>query len=195
MQLYNSKEYAVARLAGTVIRTIKGIAVRFKMMVDDGVLVSELISGDEKIIPYKELDIDPVPLGYCNFGTRAVYISRTPKRTDWRQGLRVENMRTVPDFIPDIDGESPPEVKPPGDTSLGKTIQNIYPSLQDCVKAIMNGKIKSIAFDRNFSLDSTFTIHHKGIYRIGEINPNNPKRIELDPEYWWCKEAFEESVA
>lgn len=212
MRNYDNKAYAANRLAGTFVRH-KGKAVE---VVDIGVMVSalELISGELVVFPYEELDINPVPLGYANVGGKALYVSRIPLRNDWKQGARFKNLRwTSPADEPnEIEPELIDEAKrlnidpvllkraqPRAERfdlpkkSLGELIEGKFPSFAEAIRAVQTGrKIVSIAWNRNFAVDKNLKIQHKG-HIVGWFDAIDRRGYKLKDEYWWTKEALEES--
>lgn len=196
MRNYENHAYAAGRLVGTIVRhKNKAISI---VEIGAKVHAVQLVSGEPIEFPYKELDITPVPLGYANIGGKALYISRIPLRNDWKQGLRPKNMRFTflkPNNL-EIDNDELLRRELPNEP-IGKTIEGIYPSYVDAVKAITNpGKrLQSIAYDRNFALGIDGSIFHKGQYNVGTMIDAAHRIFRLKDEFWWAKEALEETLA
>jgi len=196
MNNYNNQAYAANRLVGTIVRhKDKAISVQ---VVGNRVVAIKLIGGEQIEFPYKELDINPVPLGYANIGGKALYISRIPLRNDWKQGLRPKNMRyslSKPNNG-EIEEEDLLRRELPNDV-IGKTIEGIYPSYDDVVRAIANPgkKLQSMAYDRNFAIGVDGSIFHKGKYTVGTMIDAARRVFRLKDEFWWAKEALEETLA
>ena len=195
MRPYTNPAYAVNRLANTIVRGPDGQPFKVVNIGEKRVVGTRLIDGVAVDIAYNEMDINPVPLGYCNSRSRAMYLARIPKRQDWKQGLRHENCRVVPDLVEAVDHGNPVLVDFPKWDKVAMTITNQYPSIVDCIKAVSTRKIASWAFHRYFSVDMDFFLHYKGAAVVGKIDPKNPRKYELADSFWWVKEALEESLA
>lgn len=195
MKPYQSPAYASNRLLNTIVRGPDGLPLKIMAIADKRVAGNRLIDGHAVEFKYSEMDINPVPLGYCNSRSRAVYMSRIPKRQDWKQGLRHENCRAIADMVESHDGDHQPLIDFPRWDVIAKTIQGEYPSIEDAVKAVSSKKVVSWAFSRHFSVDLDFFLHYKGIFKIGTIDPQNPRKFQLKDQFWWAKETLEESLA
>lgn len=208
MQLYLDKNYAAERLNGTIVRW-RGKAVRVIGIAAISA-VQILRTGENDAAPYNELDLNPVPLGYCNFNGTALYLSRSPVREDWKQGLRVGTMRAtfsdgkvVKPLREDLDRfrdadedeNGPIRLKNIPDVEVAKTIEGEYPSLDDILTSLRRGgkKLTQLAYNRNFAVDINFNIFHKGEYLIGKFTSPETHAYQLDDKFWWAKEALEES--
>lgn len=192
MRNYDNEAYAINRVVGTFVRHKDGTAIEVLQIIDRQVVAKELISGKDRVFPYNELDINPVPLGYANLqGGVVTYLARSPMRNDWKQGARWKNLRWI-DFGKE---EAPFRDKIPNKI-LGATIHGIYPSFNDTVKALVGGKGKifSKAWHRHFAMDVDWNIFHRGKYLIGKMVDPARREYKLDDDYWWTKEALEESL-
>lgn len=189
MIMYDEVEYAKTRLVDTVVRLNTGIPVRvMSMWEEDGESMCEcfdLVEGVAVVVDMSELDITPVPLGYCNNGPNAQYLMRMPMRRDWKQGLRQNNL-TTPSGRPI---EIPWEV-------VAKTIINDYPTLDAAKKRLFDkplnpflnpGNVKRVAFSRNFSIDKSFNLEYKGTLNVGDIKNDNYKLLD---EYLWVEDEL-----
>lgn len=206
MQLYNDRVYAAERLNGTVVRA-GDKAVRV-IAIGAATAVQYLSNGIAENIPYNKLNLDPVPLGYCNFGGSAVYLSRSPVREDWKQGLRPGTMRATflerpKALVVEEDDDQPRfgDVGPPlrlkniPDVELAKTIEGVFPTFDEVISALRRGgrKLVSLAYSRNFAIDTEYNIFHKGEYLIGKFTSPETRTYQLNDKFWWAKEALEES--
>ncbi len=209
MQLYNDKNYAGERLNGTIVRYNEK-AVRV-IAIGNATAVQYLNNGVAENVPYARLDLNPVPLGYCNFGGNAIYLSRSPVREDWKQGLRPGTMRATflekPKALAINDEELhqlrrigeeadfPLRLKNIPDVELAKTIEGVFPTLDEVLASLRRGgkKLLSLAYNRNFAVDTNLNIIHKGEYLIGKFTSPETHAYQLEDKFWWAKEALEES--
>jgi hypothetical protein len=173
-------DYAHSRLVDTIVR-LKGEPV-FVHKVSKGMIATVHRLDDEEVFNCAagELDLHPVPLGYCNFNKHACYISRVPMRRDWRQGLRRGN------FI--SQGAVNADRRP--FDAIRKTILDEFPKFTDALKIIK--KIKSVAWHRHWAMDAHGQLLHKGGERpVGIVEDGIPV---LTSRYMYLTEALKESL-
>lgn len=150
---YDTGEYANSRLADTIVK-LDGMPVRV-LNVDDNkeCNVHNLKDGMNLIVPLDKLDLTPIKLGYANInGVGAVYISRVPKREDWRQGLRPKNV-THGNFL---------------DEAVVYLLCEAYPTRDEALHISSEVGMPQ-AFSREFGVDGEGTILYKGRAEVGEI--------------------------
>lgn len=130
-------EYARTRLLGTIV-TYKGEPVNITAVVNDrkGVTCSYVSFEEEGVCPVDNLDLTPLKLGFVNTPYGTGFLSRMPKRHDWRQGLRDQNCNVYGD----VPKRMLMELK-----SLRLTTKNIFPSIEEAIA-------KCTAFSRNFAV-------------------------------------------
>lgn len=171
-------EYANSRLEGTIVRL--GEEPIFVHAVKRGMKaeVSTLINIYEPFeVNANDLCLVPVPLGMCNFGGIARYLSRIPLRRDWRQGLRRENFTcSVGDHA-----AIPPDV-------LAAVIKGEYPSLATCLGETKPGQ--SIAWHRHWAV----TGEEKLMYKRSVVGTSKGGVLLLDKQFNYLAEALEEAV-
>lgn len=180
MRMYKEAQYAKQRLLETVVRW-QGNAVLVKEISDGNVIFKMINSNSLGSCKFNELNIDPVPLGYCNLGVNCVYLARLPMREDWKQGLRFNNLRNSENLPVDIPWKN-----------IAKTIEGVYPSFSDCLKAIKAGKIQSMAFSRNFAMDNNLHLTYKGNYKVGCVN--DVDNYTLENKFIYLKEMAAEEI-
>ena len=134
MLTYEEPGYAADRLTGTIVRHNEK-AVKVGMVAGaDAVEIVYVVANKRSLCPLKELDITPVPLGFCNYNGNVTYLSRCPVRQDWKQGLRSKTLRSSsPNWHVD---EIPFKV-------IGTTIEGTFPSLDDSIKHLKAHAIRS----------------------------------------------------
>lgn len=95
--MYDTVDYAKQKLVGTVVRLNNGEPIRILDVVDKMLVVFVKCPDEEqaKTTDFKNIDISSPPLGFINTKKGAFFISRIPKRNDWRQGVRSENCSKV----------------------------------------------------------------------------------------------------
>lgn len=173
--------YAHSRLQETIVRI--GANPIYVYSVSPGMMVqyAELEDLDAKKVCYvKDLDLKPVPLGYCNYNKYACYLSRMPMRRDWRQGLRRGN------FISSgaVHADRIPY------SALKKTILGEYPKFIKALESV--GKVNTIAWHRHWAVDRLGQVFHKGAKKpVGKIVNG---AVELNSQSMYLKEALQESL-
>lgn len=185
MRGYDTVEYARSRLVDTIVMYQKEpVLVLAVGGTNESIILSyEKILGGKGDIAEDKLDrfdINPVSLGYVNHNNTCSYIMRTPMRRDWRQGLRMLN-------IVDAEGANPRLISY---RSIAQTILGNYPSFRSSLEKINNG-VMQVAFNRDFAVHHTGTLHYKGIFHVGGVNMNNGN---VTLEQGWVQEAFEEAM-
>ncbi|MNX61467.1 hypothetical protein D3C86_924010 [compost metagenome] len=174
-------DYANSRLVETIVRLesepVYVWGVRVGMKVD----YSTLTEMDAmKRCDLEELNLKPVPLGYCNYNKYACYLTRMPMRRDWRQGLRRGNFTS----LSGADANRIPY------EALRQCILGEYPTFEAALEA--SKKVKSIAWHRHWAVDNNGQILHKGGQRpVGTVTNG---KIVLLSKYQYLKEALEESL-
>lgn len=189
MKGYDTAEYAATRLNETIVRLngqpvmvlactqgVGGIIVTYHSIMDD---------VPPQDAPLDQFDLDPVPLGYVNFGARAVYITRMPMRKDWRQGMRMTN-------IVDPQGSAHTRM---GFKVLGQTIMGKFPTFERAIESL-NRKTKppeGIAFCRDFAIKQGGILEYKGFFDVGMVNLQDAS-ITIEPKFEWVREALNENM-
>lgn len=95
--MYDTVDYAKQKLVGTVVRLNNGEPIHILDVVNKMLVVFVKNDSDEhtKTTEFKNIDISSPPLGFINTHKGAFFVSRIPKRNDWRQGVRPENCSKV----------------------------------------------------------------------------------------------------
>ncbi|QDP53360.1 MAG: hypothetical protein Unbinned6805contig1000_22 [Prokaryotic dsDNA virus sp.] len=95
------------------------------------------------------LSLDSVRLGYYNDGTRAIYLKRNPIRY-YKRGVNSNNVSTGYSI-----------------NAVINAVKGNYPSFNEALKNVSDGSILSVAFSRNFAVDS------KHLYFKGRVVGKN----------------------
>lgn len=189
MKGYDTAAYAATRLAETVIR-LKGVPVLVTTCEQNGknILVHythimEDAPPSANVI--EDFDLDPVPLGYVNFGGKASYISRMPMRKDWRQGMRMSN-------IVDTSGYNPTRMPL---RVICQTIVGDFPSFDRAIAGVTRKSraASSVAFHRDFAVTADGKLEYKGIVKAGEVNLEDAS-VSIPQNMNWIREAFAEAM-
>lgn len=189
MKTYDTAEYAATRLNETIVR-LNGLPVMVLACNHDGnqIMVTYHSIMDDvppQVAPLSAFNLDPVPLGYVNFGAKAIYITRMPMRKDWRQGMRMTN-------IVDPLGQAHTRMS---FRVIGQTIMGKYPTFERAIESL-NRKTKppeGIAYSRDFSIKGGGLLEYKGYFNVGVVNLHDAS-ITIDPKFEWVREAFNESM-
>lgn len=137
----NDYNYANTRLVDSLVRLEDGSPFYVLTVQNDGYVIGIVNNNHKELrVPIKDLNLEPVKLGYMNSKRKAGYLMRIPERK-WKQGLRERNIYSK-------DGVTVNILSP----NLFNTIRGIYPSLKDCVDYLYNDEVLSSAFSRDFSV-------------------------------------------
>lgn len=182
--------YASEKLPGTIVRLKDGNPVYVQnVFVRDKVCDVQTI--DKLRTPYKlklkDLDLRSPPLGFANYRDMAIYVSRIPKRRDWRQGIRTQNC-----FVGDgifmvenlLDGNA-----------LHNCIVGKYPKINSILNKIKRvNKLKlRVAWDRHWALDNKLNVFYKNWGVVGVFDVNKMD-VVFNDHCSFLRESFEESV-
>lgn len=190
---YQDPEYACERLSGSIVRY--GGAPVYVDHIDNEGYATIIPCGVQvpfvKHVEYQELDLTPVPLGNVNTPHGVVYASRVPKRRDWRQGLR-ENNLTVYGVVGFGDRLSL------RGQAVTNTIMGIYPSFKESVEKVVCDEVVAVAFSRHFSVskgEGGLTLHYRE-KEVGtiEISVEGTPLHKWKEEYSYLQEMFQEEV-
>lgn len=186
-------EYADSRLRDSIVRINDTGEPFFVERVDGegnsrGVIVRPPGGKEDKteMVHVEELDLEPVPLGFCNIQNHTVYTQRIPRRRGYRQGLRMDCLNRT----------SVTRRLNPNMNQLSQVIQGQYPSFKEVFKRALEWnkrgtKTSSRAWHRHWALDSDFNIHYKNFGIVGTAEKDRPV---LNEEYIYLTEALEESL-
>lgn len=151
MKPYKDVAYSENRLAGCIIRTLDGDPIYVRGSAGGSKFVCQRLFNKEEItVDNSDFDLDPVPLGFVNTNSnRLTYLTRTPMREDWRQGLRSNNARSLMGLhFNDISFKQ-----------LYDTITGKYPSVEAAIKRQKSGY--HLAFHRHWALYADGGLLHR----------------------------------
>ena len=192
---YDNLEYARSRLAGTIVRDKKGKA-RSIVAVDKGSLDKKIYvihSGlgesnlKNKTDAIENMDLTPVRLGFAHsIGEYGIsYLTRQPRRNDWRQGLR-------PNSLASSWGDDSRYV---GNNDLRRVIEGVgYLNFHLAVDEVENnGGFTSICpnWAMGYGGSSNLGLYYKYMGKVGDIVNNAPR---LGGKYAYLSEAMEREL-
>lgn len=188
----NDLNYADSRIRNTIVKTPDQplLVERFAEQEDDAGNVKRLALGfgldseDLVSVPTDDIDLTPFRLGYVNKYSRAIYIVKVPKRQDWRQGLRLEQLQSL----------SGVAIKYLNNRDLRHMLMNKYPTLDECVlkleEALAEGNHTNVGFAWHYdwALLEGFKVQYRGNRIVGQLVNN---QVILDDQYTYLREALE----
>jgi len=176
----DDQEYVTMRLQNTVVRDKKlEILVNIFHVGEgeDGLWALVCKIGGEEVDRYNlslsDLELSSPPLGNIDYNGHTYFVSRMPKRNDWRQGLRRDNLVYVQD---------------------GRLYNYNFDSLKMLNAPVYNRYKpykKGRAFSRNFSVDKEGALWYKCREIVGQDVDGVPV---LSVKYEWLKEALEDAL-
>ncbi len=176
--------YANSRLAGSIIRLQhSGEPVEVSSVEEGGLVQGVTLNSpaNRKNVRCKlsDLNMTPVPLGYVNYNKNAFFVARKPKRNDWRQGMRYDNI-TAYGY----------EVRAIPMSYIRLTIINKYPTLQKAIGSTSSGVCHKMAWHRLWAIDQRGSVYYRGEETpVGSLVGG---RIVLSKAYQYLKEALAE---
>lgn len=194
MELYKNKGYANVRLQGTIVRR-KKIPVIVHEVRGDVVSALNMVTKEEEVFNYKELDITPVPLGYVNYNKHTFYLSRSPVRNDWRQGLRDRSMVWRYDSYNQYTQQYAKMTKLGKDFGVpvdcvAKTIMGEYPTFNKVLNTLkLLNKSNSMSFSRFFAVRGDSSLMYRTL-KVGDIDEKG--KIVLLDKFFYLKESVQE---
>lgn len=188
MKTYDEAEYASSRLKETIVRLKTGIPIQILSIRGvNEVVYSNLATSDNGVCTLQDLNIDPVPLGYCNIKTYCSYLVRMPMRQDWKQGLRSNSLRDVAGRRVEVSYSYLV------DTILGK-----FPSFKDAIDKMTTKsknpfntsvtKPKSVAFNRDFCIKEEGLLEYKGVFVVGTYTKSGG--YDLKERFGWVEDCL-----
>lgn len=186
--LYGSVADANLRLSGTIIR-LKKEPIYVEKFYEDGSFAYRLLNKMNKSLGRVDelegqLDLTPVPLGYCNSNKTSHYLARIPNRRV-KQGTCDENVVCKPGH----------RILSFNFKSLHNMIQGNYPTLDAILlKFQEDPELSQMAFSRRFAvyrIGDSRVLMYKG-YDVGTILPN--REINLYDGYKYLTELLNKSL-
>lgn len=180
-------EYASRRLNNTLVRiqaTGNPYYITRTFFGDNGLIThhgTDLETRHDVHVLHKDLNLEPVPLGFVNTADKMVYVLRKPMRRDWKQGLSHNSMMTCGAIHAQ-------------DVNMSWLVQPIlkqYPSFQKALEILRTSR--SSAFSRDFGVmkqgDKTLLRFRQHI--VGDIVAGRPA---LFPEKRFLEQHLAEVI-
>lgn len=145
--MYDDGVYANSRLGGTYVRSGSSVFYVEKVFPDFSV---RGYRGTERVeLKLSDLNLEPFPLGFYKINRLSYcYLSRIPKRRDWKQGIHTGNIHQYWDHIDAL-----------AMSKLQEMVDGKYPSLSKAIIDSRGGGV--IAFDRRWGIKDG----HRLVYR------------------------------
>lgn len=173
--------YAESRLTDSIVRiAATGEPIHVQTVNTNNGLVEAIRLKDNDLIcvSLDDLNLKPVPLGWCNMRNGATYLARIPKRQDWRQGIRAQTCYSSCVKIQNI---------PRAD--MARCIRGEYPSFNSLIPHSWN---KVVAWSRKWASDGTSLLYgNLGI--VGELDAD--RKPVLHEGFTYLKESLEKSLS
>ena len=175
-------EYGASKLSGSIVR-YNSEPVWVQNVNEDCIATTEhIITGIQQNVPMRDLNLEPIPLGYCNW-TIPTYVTRLPQRS-WKQGFRSGNMYCL-GHPGSISSES-----------FYNMVKGIYPTIDYALDFLSCDDRKGMAFSRKFSILNNkvrgFLLMYKN-REVGTVLGNNGKP-ELKNKFTYLQEALEQEI-
>ena len=188
----NDVGYARSRLEGTIILHNSGTPVsvdrvsrsedRKGIVIYSHDIVDPMTTYNS---PIEDFNFEPVRMGFCESKVGLAFLTRVPKRNDWRQGLRANNYQSV----------WGPDARMVGMRQLKRSIMNRYPPLEYCCDESICMQV-SKPFSRDFAVsynghDEKLDLLYKWFGKVGDVLNYQPI---LSPEFEYLNGPLEEAV-
>ena len=182
--------YTNMRLKDTVVRHREGYLVLVGIVdrKEEGFSADvRRVSGKGSkayVVKLSDLELSSPVLGNVDYEGISIYAARQPKRNDWRQGLRAENLVYTHKGMAKNWRGLPYNI-------LEMAVYNKYSNYTECLKAVTFHEATSRSFSRNFSIDKRLKVWYKNRVVVGFDMDGTPK---LDKKYTWLKEALNDAL-
>lgn len=177
--------YANTRLQETIVYTDEGVPVHVHRVREDGSAdvcpVAALANPEYRRTPLARLNVRPGRLGYINYNGSVSYVKRLPKRRDWRQGLRYNN----------ITSSGPLSAHDIPLWNFDDMLRNRYPTFRAVLSTIDGGDAQDMAWSRQWALTRDKRILYRGVDIVGKVVDGVPL---LSPEFQWLQESLQETL-
>lgn len=173
--MYDNSRYANTRLASTIVMYKRKPVYVIEVKRDMTVIVSDdfPLHRKSKRVPLKDLNITDFKLGFLNKDGLATYLARRTLRSDWRQGLRANNVNSSHGRA-DID-------------DIAKVLKQRYPTFEEAMRK--RNVVYSIAWCSEFALSGNDLIWR--YERVGKVEDNN---LVLDNNFKFLTSQLMEAV-
>jgi hypothetical protein len=180
--MYDSADYANTRIRDTVVMLKRKPVLVRNVRHNMQVLVTPIISTHKDVyvkdllVPMSELNLTNFSLGFINKGAHSPYLYRRALRHDWKQGLRVQNVKSTLGNIDMVD--------------IGMALLHRYPSFDMAVSQVLGNVVFSRAWCADFCIKDGGIIAWRQ-YDVGKYNDNV---IELVHDFKFLKDSLKECI-
>lgn len=173
--MYDNSRYANTRLASTIVMYKRKPVYVIEVKRDMTVIVAEdfPVYTRRKRVPLEDLNITDFKLGFLNKDGLATYLARRTLRSDWRQGLRTNNVNSSQGRATLVD--------------IANVLKQRYPSLEDAMRT--RRLVHSIAWCPEFALSTNDLIWR--YERVGKVEDGN---LVLDNNFKFLTSQLMEAV-
>lgn len=163
--MYDDVDYARTRLNETIVMDKEGKASYVhNLYVEDGIMSAQcsVLGGDSKMVKLEDLTLRGFKLGYLNKNGKALYLLRVPKRRDWRQGLRTNN----------VIGYISKRRCDVASTTIMEALEATYPSVKEASKMLLEGWT-SVAISRHYAIErvrNKYVVTFRSLHKAGSFD-------------------------
>ena len=179
--MYDSVRYANSRLAHTYVLLEGQLCLVQECFSAEGEIMVSLLSlkegGNSITTTLNSLDLKPPTIGWVNNyedGINTSYIVRVPKRRDWRQGLRENNLKS-------LFGSSTIVWR-----NIAKSIKGIYPSTNEALKVSKTLEIP-IGISNHWAINPKSKLLYKS---FGEVGSLDDEQVTLNKDRQYLMEVL-----
>lgn len=185
--LYKDVDYAYSRISGTFVLYKNELVKVVDKYRDKFTLVKG--NGEEARAPLEDLVLSPPNLGMVTVDYSTLWVSRLPKRRDYRQGTRASNIqahvigggRLHRRFGTDKDL-----------FTLSKTHKGEFFTLKEAVEKVQD-RWDFCPIARDFALSSDAKLFYRNNKQVGSLNKHT-LQLKLKPKYQHLAETLEDQV-
>lgn len=174
--------YIENRLHATVVKTKDGLPFIVHHVErndeDKPIVVGEILKKGRTICFLEDLIVPSPKLGYTNYDGKAFYLGRYPKRNDWRQGLRQNNMFVI-SILARLNHYGFHDYTPLIVPFLKK-----YPTYKEALERVED-IYESCAFSQSFALNTKRELIYKNQEIVGICEDANPV---LHEQFNWLEQ-------
>jgi hypothetical protein len=173
----NDYNYARTRLQDTLIKDDQGKPLYVVDVTSQGVIAEYFDGEDHKVLKLDEVVVTDLKLGFVNYRGKAYYLARQPKRRDWRQGVRGQNVCSLSGALP------------LSNSTLAQCLRGDFPSLSGALQKASE-VAESIAWARDWALSKSLELLYKGEGVVGKVVDGE---LELNTKFSYLQEALTEA--
>jgi hypothetical protein len=200
---YDNADYAASRLRNSMLFTKKYgkkkpyhidnvSAARSGRLIAGCHLLVKNDTGKGTTMPLDEFDLSNSQLGYVQLDTEVLWLSRSPNRRNYRQGLRVDNILSMV-----YNGRSSGLQHatrggaPLGLREIASAISQDYTSFFDALE-MSEDVFKAVPFSNDFAVYGGDKLLYQNMYAVGSITDN--KEAVLGEPFACLAELLEAAI-